>query len=120
MALPGTMSPDQIQTDSQVDPPVRQPEPALVRPSGEYGGGGVDDGTIRAFLLNDYARVVAAVTLASGSRAAAEDAVQEALVRAWTRTERGEQIESLAVWVASDTLGSWGQPWVRFLASRGG
>jgi RNA polymerase sigma-70 factor (ECF subfamily) len=42
---------------------------------------------------------VAGVALITGSRAAAEDAVQEALARAWERSERGEQIESLPAWV---------------------
>jgi RNA polymerase sigma-70 factor, ECF subfamily len=37
--------------------------------------------------------------LVSGSRAAAEDAVQEALARAWERDERGHRIESLEAWV---------------------
>lgn len=64
----------------------------------------MDDGTIRAFLRDDYARVVAAVMLVSGSHAAAEDAVQEALVRAWTRSERGEAIESLPAWVVTVSL----------------
>ena len=35
----------------------------------------------------------------TGSMAAAEDAVQEALARAWERSERGERIESLPAWV---------------------
>jgi RNA polymerase sigma-70 factor (ECF subfamily) len=39
------------------------------------------------------------VALITGSRAAAEDAVQEALARAWERSERGERIESLPAWV---------------------
>lgn len=34
-----------------------------------------------------------------GSFPAAEDAVQEALARAWERSERGERVESLAAWV---------------------
>ena len=38
------------------------------------------------------------MALITGSRAAAEDAVQEALARAWERSER-EQIESLPGWV---------------------
>ena len=42
---------------------------------------------------------MAAVALIAGSRAAAEDAVQEALARAWERSERGERIESLPAWV---------------------
>ena len=39
------------------------------------------------------------MALIAGSRGAAEDAVQEALARAWERSERGEQIENLAAWV---------------------
>ena len=39
------------------------------------------------------------MTLVAGSRAAAEDAVQEALARAWERSQRGERIESLGAWV---------------------
>ena len=39
------------------------------------------------------------MALITGSRAAAEDAVQEALARAWERSSRGEQIESLPAWV---------------------
>jgi RNA polymerase sigma-70 factor, ECF subfamily len=59
----------------------------------------LDELTIRAFLATDYPRLVAGVALACGSRAAAEDAVQEALARAWERSERGEQYESLRAWV---------------------
>ena len=39
------------------------------------------------------------MTLIVGNRAAAEDAVQEALARAWERADRGEQIDSLPAWV---------------------
>jgi RNA polymerase sigma factor (sigma-70 family) len=39
------------------------------------------------------------VALVCGSRATAEDAVEEALARAWERSERGERIESLRAWV---------------------
>ena len=56
------------------------------------------------FLRDDYARVVGAVALVSGSRPAAEDAVQEALLRAWSRSERGESIDSLASWVVTVAL----------------
>lgn len=48
--------------------------------------------------------MVAAVGLACDSRAAAEDAVQEALARAWERSERGEEIRSLRAWVATVAL----------------
>jgi RNA polymerase sigma-70 factor, ECF subfamily len=63
------------------------------------GGRVLDELTIRAFLATDYPRLVAGVALACGSRAAAEDAVQEALARAWERSERGEQYDSLRAWV---------------------
>jgi RNA polymerase sigma factor (sigma-70 family) len=59
----------------------------------------IDEAAIREFLATQYARLVAAVTLVAGSRAAAEDAVQEALARAWERSQRGERIESLGAWV---------------------
>lgn len=39
------------------------------------------------------------MTLVAGDRAAAEDAVHEALARAWERSARGEHIESLPAWV---------------------
>ena len=54
--------------------------------------------------MTGYPRLVAAVALVSGSRPAAEDAVQEALLRAWERSERGEQIESLPAWVTTVSL----------------
>jgi len=71
----------------------------LERQSGRRGGTALDDATIRAFLETTYPRLVAGVALIAGSRAAAEDAVQEALARAWERSERGERIASLPAWV---------------------
>ncbi len=64
----------------------------------------IEDADFREFLAADYARLVAAVALVSGSRPAAEDAVQEALVRAWERTMKGEAIDSLGSWVATVAL----------------
>jgi DNA-directed RNA polymerase specialized sigma24 family protein len=55
----------------------------------------VDEIALREFLHTRYRRLVAAVALVSGSRPAAEDAVQEALLRAWERSEKGEEVESL-------------------------
>lgn len=40
----------------------------------------------------------------SGNRPAAEDAVQEALLRAWERSERGLAMGSLEAWVATVAL----------------
>jgi RNA polymerase sigma-70 factor, ECF subfamily len=62
--------------------------------------------------------VVNAVALASGSYAAAEDAVQEALVRAWIRSERGERLESLPAWVAVVALNQTRSGWRRAMAER--
>lgn len=59
----------------------------------------LDDAEIRAFLAGPYPRLVAAVGLVAGSRAAGEDAVQEALGRAWERARRGERFESMEAWV---------------------
>ena len=51
-------------------------------------------------MAEDHPRLVRALTLACGDPQVAEDAVQEALVRACERLERGEQITSLAGWIA--------------------
>lgn len=64
----------------------------------------VDEVALREFLHTSYPRLVAAVALASGSRPAAEDAVQEALLRAWERSDKGEEIESLEGWVTTVAL----------------
>lgn len=47
---------------------------------------------------------MAAVGVIAGSRAVAEDAVQEALARAWERSERGEEIRNLGAWVTTVSL----------------
>ena len=60
----------------------------------------MDEFTIRDFLVRHYPRVVAGLALTCDSRALAEDAVQEALVRAWERSERGEEIRSIDAWVS--------------------
>ena len=65
------------------------------------GSTSLDEAAVRAFLITDYPRIVAAVAMAAGSRASAEDAVAEALARAWERSERGETIESLSAWVTA-------------------
>ena len=59
-----------------------------------------------------------AVALACGSYPAAEDAVQEALVRAWIRSERGERFESLPSWVAAVALNQTRSGWRRAAAER--
>jgi RNA polymerase sigma-70 factor, ECF subfamily len=64
----------------------------------------VDEATLRTFLRDGYPRIVGAVALVTGSLPAAEDAVQEAVLRAWQRTERGEPIDSLDSWVVTVAL----------------
>lgn len=70
------------------------------------------------FLRTQYPRIVAAVALVSGSRPAAEDAVQEALARAWERSERGEEIESLTAWVTTAAMNLARSGLRRFRAER--
>lgn len=64
----------------------------------------VDEVALREFLHTSYPRLVAAVALVCGSRPAAEDAVQEALLRAWERSEKGDEIHSLEGWVTTVAL----------------
>ena len=64
----------------------------------------VDEVALREFLHTSYPRLVAAVALVCESRPVAEDAVQEALLRAWERSEKGEEIESLEGWVTTVAL----------------
>jgi RNA polymerase sigma-70 factor, ECF subfamily len=64
----------------------------------------LEEADLREFVLTEYPRVVAAVALVSGSESAAEDAVQEALLRAWDRSRRGYEIGSVAGWVTTVAL----------------
>jgi RNA polymerase sigma-70 factor, ECF subfamily len=63
-----------------------------------------DQWAIAEFLVRDYSRVVNAVAFAGFGFDQAEDAVQEAVVRAWMRAERGETIRRLDAWV---TVTAW-------------
>jgi RNA polymerase sigma-70 factor (ECF subfamily) len=64
----------------------------------------VDEASLHEFVHSTYPRLVAAVALIAGSRAAAEDAVQEALARAWERSSRGERIDSLPAWITTVSM----------------
>jgi RNA polymerase sigma-70 factor (ECF subfamily) len=81
-------------------------------------GGELDELAVRVFLEEEYPRVVAAVAMISDSRPAAEDAVCEALARAWERSERGESIDSLAAWVTTVALNLSRSRWRRLMAER--
>jgi len=54
---------------------------------------------LTALVERDYRRLVGVVAVVCGSTAVAEDAVQEALVRAWERVGRGARFDHLAGWV---------------------
>lgn len=82
------------------------------------GWNALDDSEIRWFLERDYPRLVNAVALACGSYPLAEDAVQEALVRAWIRSDRGARVESLPAWVAAVALNQARSGWRRVMAER--
>jgi RNA polymerase sigma-70 factor (ECF subfamily) len=77
---------------------AEQPPPAPVERKLEA------DDVIRAFVDGEYRQVVATVALVCGSTATAEDAVQEALARAWEQSARGTEIERLAAWVTTVAL----------------
>ncbi|MDP9342701.1 MAG: sigma-70 family RNA polymerase sigma factor [Actinomycetota bacterium] len=64
----------------------------------------MDEARLREFVETEYPRLVGAVSLISGSRAAAEDTVQEALGRAWEGSTRGQSVENLAAWVTTVSL----------------
>jgi len=68
--------------------------------------------------VTEYPRLVGGLALVCDSRAAAEDAVQEALARAWERGERGERIESLKAWVTTVALNVTRSGFRRLMAER--
>ena len=61
----------------------------------------MDEVELRRFLGEHSSRLLGAVALVTGDLTSAEDAVQEAIVRAWERTERGDEITALHRWVAA-------------------
>lgn len=96
----------------------RQPVRGFERLVREGGHQLVDEAAIRTFLGTSYPRLVAALGLIVGSRPAAEDAVQEALARAWERSARGQQIENLEAWVTVVALNLGRSALRRLLAER--
>lgn len=62
--------------------------------------GRVDEDEIARFLEGTYSGLVAGLERWPNGHIAAEDAVQEALVRAWERAARGEPLDSPSGWVA--------------------
>jgi RNA polymerase sigma-70 factor (ECF subfamily) len=68
------------------------------------------DGDLRSFYETHYGRVLGVVTLVTGSRAAAEDVVHEAVARAW---ERGDRPDHLDRWVVTVALNLARNRWRR-------
>ena len=84
-----------------LDPDAGSGAPRRARTRGAVN---VDDDRLRSFVDGEYRQVVATVELVCGSLATAEDAVQEALARAWERETRGETIDRLPAWVTTVAL----------------
>lgn len=72
------------------------PEPV---PTRDASGTGDTEDRIRTYLETQHRRVVAAVSLWTGSIDDATDAVTDAIGRAWERLDRGHPIDNLAAWV---------------------
>jgi RNA polymerase sigma-70 factor, ECF subfamily len=81
-------------------------------------GVALNEAEIRAFLGADYPRLVNGLALVYGSLPAAEDAVQEALARAWEAAERGRHIESPRAWVTQVARNLLRDRFRRFIAER--
>jgi RNA polymerase sigma-70 factor (ECF subfamily) len=78
----------------------------------------VDEGAVERFVHRGYAATVATVALVCGDRAAAEDAVLEAVARAWERLDRWKSIESLPAWVLAVSLNLSRSSFRRMLAEQ--
>jgi len=70
-------------------------------------------------IEHDYARIVRAVALFSGTVEEAEDAVQEALARALESSRRGRHIESLEGWVVTAAFNQRRSDFRRFARRHG-
>jgi RNA polymerase sigma-70 factor (ECF subfamily) len=64
----------------------------------------VDGARLREFVDGEYHQVVATVEMVCGSLPAAEDAVQEAMARAWEKSGGGMEIRNLAAWITTVSL----------------
>jgi DNA-directed RNA polymerase specialized sigma24 family protein len=78
----------------------------------------LDDTTIRDFLRDDYQKLVNVISFVTGDLSTGEELIQEALVRALTRSDRGEEIDPLRAWVSAVALKLSRSPWRRFAVER--
>jgi RNA polymerase sigma-70 factor (ECF subfamily) len=74
---------------------------------------GEGEAAVERLVQEGYARLVRAVALACGSPAAAEEAVLEALARAWERAAGGTEFEHLEGWVLTVALNGTRRSWRR-------
>ncbi len=61
--------------------------------------GGICEEDLERYMAADYRPLVSSLTLICGNRSMAEEAAQEALLRAWQSPGHGAAIESLPAWV---------------------
>jgi RNA polymerase sigma-70 factor (ECF subfamily) len=80
---------------------VNRDHPRGVNGGDGQTGGALDEVEVRRLIQEAYPKLVAGLTLVSGSRAAAEDAVLEALARWWERSSRGQHIDSPEAWMTT-------------------
>jgi RNA polymerase sigma-70 factor (ECF subfamily) len=78
----------------------------------------LDDTTIREFLRDDYQKLVNVVSFVTGDLSSGEELIQEALVRALIRSDRGEEIDPLRAWVSAEALNLSRSPWRRLAIER--
>jgi RNA polymerase sigma-70 factor (ECF subfamily) len=62
------------------------------------------DASFEAFFEQSHARLVSGLTLITGDREVAAEAVAEAMARAWEQIRRGREIENLESWVRTVAL----------------
>jgi len=90
-------------SDAGASRPARPRAPgeraARVRPEPAKAEQWVED-----FIDHEYQQAVATVQLVYGSRTEAEEAVQEALARAWEQRSRGRALDRPAAWVTTVAL----------------
>jgi len=76
----------------------------------------LDEVELRRLIEVAYPKLVAGLTFVCGSRAAAEDAAQEALARCWERSSRGDAIDSPQAWMTTVALNLARSWWRRMRA----
>jgi RNA polymerase sigma-70 factor (ECF subfamily) len=83
---------------------VRSRASERARPKRSSAGAASPERWIEEFIDHEYQQVVTTVQLVCGSRAEAEEAVQEALARAWEQRSHGRVLDRPAAWVTTVAL----------------